>query len=136
MFVWTSIAHMALPLGEAGINEIPNESAVLNAMQSSMGDNAGLYIFPHPSGALCCVRHSAGRGKLTNARVDDHIYARGLICHYCERLRRRADVPAPAVLAHPERNLLEVERSDIFHVSSAVTCATSVCLSRLKMTSG
>jgi hypothetical protein len=24
MFVWTSIAHMALPLGEAGIAEIPN----------------------------------------------------------------------------------------------------------------
>jgi hypothetical protein len=37
MFIWTSIAHMALPLGEAGINEIPNESAVFNAMQS-MGD--------------------------------------------------------------------------------------------------
>ena len=28
MFVWTSIAHMTLPLGKAGINEIPNESAV------------------------------------------------------------------------------------------------------------
>lgn len=46
MFIWTSIAHMALPLGEAGINEIPNESAVLDAMQSNMGDTAGLYIFP------------------------------------------------------------------------------------------
>jgi hypothetical protein len=46
MFVWTSIAHMALPLGEAGIGEIPNESAVLSAMQSSMGDKTGLYIFP------------------------------------------------------------------------------------------
>ena len=46
MFVWTSIAHKALPLGEAGINEIPNESAVLNAMQSSMGEKTGLYIFP------------------------------------------------------------------------------------------
>ena len=46
MFVWTSIAHMALPLGEAGINEIPNESAVLGAMQSSIGDKTGLYIFP------------------------------------------------------------------------------------------
>jgi hypothetical protein len=46
MFVWTSIAHMALPLGEAGINEIPNESVVLSAMQSSIGDNTGLYIFP------------------------------------------------------------------------------------------
>ena len=46
MFVWTSITHMALPLGEAGINVIPNESAVLNAMQSSMGEKTGLYIFP------------------------------------------------------------------------------------------
>jgi hypothetical protein len=46
MFVWTSVAHMALPLGEAGINEIPNESAVLSAMQSNIGDNSGLYIFP------------------------------------------------------------------------------------------
>jgi hypothetical protein len=46
MFIWTSIAHMALPLGEAGINEIPNESTVLGGMQSSMGDKTGLYIFP------------------------------------------------------------------------------------------
>ena len=46
MFIWTSIAHMALPLGEAGINEIPNESAVLGAMQSSISDKTGLYIFP------------------------------------------------------------------------------------------
>jgi hypothetical protein len=46
MFIWTSIAHMVLPLGEAGIGEIPNESAVLSAMQSSIGDQTGLYIFP------------------------------------------------------------------------------------------
>jgi hypothetical protein len=46
MFIWTSIAHMALPLGEAGINEIPNESVVLSAMQSNIGDHTGLYIFP------------------------------------------------------------------------------------------
>ena len=46
MFIWTSIAHMALPLGEAGITEIPNESAVLNSMQSNIGDKTGLYIFP------------------------------------------------------------------------------------------
>jgi hypothetical protein len=46
MFIWTSVAHMALPLGEAGIHEIPNESAVLSAMQSNIGDQTGLYIFP------------------------------------------------------------------------------------------
>jgi hypothetical protein len=48
MFIWTSIAHMALPLGEAGIREIPNESAVLSAMQSTIGAHTGLYIFPGP----------------------------------------------------------------------------------------
>jgi hypothetical protein len=48
MFIWTSIAHMALPLGEAGVGEIPNEAAVLSAMQSNIGDQTGLYIFPGP----------------------------------------------------------------------------------------
>jgi hypothetical protein len=46
MFIWTPIAHMALPLGEAGISKIPNESAVLSAMQSNIGNQSGLYIFP------------------------------------------------------------------------------------------
>src|SRR6267142_2417847 len=46
MFIWTSIAHMVLPLGEAGLQEIPNESAVLTAMQSSIGGKSGLYFFP------------------------------------------------------------------------------------------
>jgi len=46
MFVWTAIAHMALPLGEAGVGEIPNESAVLSTLQSNIGDQTGLYIFP------------------------------------------------------------------------------------------
>jgi hypothetical protein len=47
-FIWTSIAHMALPLGEAGIGEIPNESAVLSSMQSTIGEQSGLYVFPGP----------------------------------------------------------------------------------------
>jgi hypothetical protein len=48
MFIWTSIAHMALPLGEAGISEIPNEEGVLAAMQTSIGDKSGLYFYPGP----------------------------------------------------------------------------------------
>src|SRR5438874_8832159 len=46
MFIWTAITHMALPLGEAGVTEIPNESAVLSTMQSNIADQTGLYIFP------------------------------------------------------------------------------------------
>jgi hypothetical protein len=46
MFVWASIAHMVLPLGETGVREIPNEPAVLSAMQAQLGTNSGLYLFP------------------------------------------------------------------------------------------
>ena len=46
MFIWTSIAHMVLPLGEAGLREMPNEAAVLTALQTNLGENRGLYIFP------------------------------------------------------------------------------------------
>ncbi len=46
MFVWTSIAHMVTPLGSTGFSQIPNEAPVLSAMQSSIGDHAGLYFFP------------------------------------------------------------------------------------------
>jgi hypothetical protein len=46
MFIWTSIAHMALPLGECGIGEIPLEQTVLAALQTGLGEKSGLYIFP------------------------------------------------------------------------------------------
>ena len=46
MFIWTSIAHMFLPLGHAGVREIPNEAVVLAAMQTNIGDQSGLYLFP------------------------------------------------------------------------------------------
>jgi hypothetical protein len=46
MFIWTSIAHMVLPLGKAGIKEIPNEQAVLSAMQNNIGAKSSLYHFP------------------------------------------------------------------------------------------
>ena len=46
MFIWSSIAHMALPLGEAGIREIPNERSVLAVMEAKIGEKSGLYLFP------------------------------------------------------------------------------------------
>jgi hypothetical protein len=46
MFVWASLAHMVLPLGQTGIKEIPNETSVLSAMHSSLGEKSGMYMFP------------------------------------------------------------------------------------------
>lgn len=46
MFVWTSIAHIALPLGQTGFSQIPGEATVLASMHHAIGDGAGLYFFP------------------------------------------------------------------------------------------
>ena len=46
MFVWASLAHMVLPLGQTGIQEIPNEASVLSAMHSSLRQKPGMYMFP------------------------------------------------------------------------------------------
>src|SRR5205085_6326138 len=46
MFIWSSIAHMALPLGKTGIKELPNQQAIFAALQAGLGDKGGLYLFP------------------------------------------------------------------------------------------
>lgn len=46
MFAWTSIAHMALPLGEAGVQNTMNDDALLAALKSAVKDKDGLYIYP------------------------------------------------------------------------------------------
>lgn len=46
MFVWTSIAHVALPLGQIGFSQIPREGPVLSALHESIGAGSGLYFFP------------------------------------------------------------------------------------------
>ena len=46
MFAWTAISHMALPLGEAGVQNITNDEALLSAMKSTVNNKAGLYTYP------------------------------------------------------------------------------------------
>ena len=46
MFAWTAIAHMALPLGEAGVQNTMDDDALLSAMKSTVKDTDGLYIYP------------------------------------------------------------------------------------------
>jgi hypothetical protein len=46
MFLWSSIAHMALPLGEAGIKQIDHEVPLLSSMQATL-KAPGFYMFPN-----------------------------------------------------------------------------------------
>ena len=45
LFLWESVAHMVLPLGEAGVKGLPNEAAVLAALKSNI-QTPGFYFFP------------------------------------------------------------------------------------------
>jgi hypothetical protein len=45
MFIWSFVGHDLLGLGEVGMREIPNDQAVLSAMQTNI-DKPGLYMFP------------------------------------------------------------------------------------------
>ncbi|MFN8178290.1 MAG: hypothetical protein U0167_10185 [bacterium] len=43
-FLWGAISHMVLPLGTIGIDTMPNEGPIVDAMRSLPSD--GLYFFP------------------------------------------------------------------------------------------
>src|SRR4051812_10429017 len=46
MFAWTAIAHMALPLGEAGVENTTSDDALLSELKSTVKNKDGLYIYP------------------------------------------------------------------------------------------
>ena len=48
MFVWESVAHLALPLGQAGVKPLPNEAVVIGALKENVKDG-GFYYFPAPT---------------------------------------------------------------------------------------
>ena len=118
IYVWTSIAHMALSLAEPGINEIPNESVVLSAMQSSICEKTGLYVFPGSSiAAHAVVEHRVGTiRELTNAGIDIHVYVDSLIRNHFEWLRFRADVPLRHASMRIEDVIARSERDAVFSV--------------------
>ena len=51
MFIWAFVAHMVLPLGEAGVKQIANDQPLLNALQGTIGSASGLYLFPSQQSA-------------------------------------------------------------------------------------
>jgi hypothetical protein len=42
MFVWTSIAHLATPLGALGFSQMTGEATVLPALASGVGEKTGV----------------------------------------------------------------------------------------------
>jgi hypothetical protein len=96
MFIWTSLAHTVLPLGQTGFSQLSGEPVVLGAMKAATNDKDGLYFFPwvdpkdpqmmqksaaaikaNPSGLL--LYHPAGHGKTDMAPLLVEEFVKELI---------------------------------------------------------
>jgi hypothetical protein len=78
MFIWTSMAHTALPLGQMGVQEIPNDAAVIATLQGALGDKDGLYLFPG-SGAGGKAEDAAARKTMEERTAKE---ASGLLVYH------------------------------------------------------
>ncbi len=86
MFIWSTIAHTVLPLGEVGVREMSNESAVIDALRANVGHGDGLFLFPGPG---------LGPNPTREAKSD-------AMRHMGEKL---ANNPSGFLVYHPRRPL-------------------------------
>lgn len=80
MFIWSTLAHTVLPLGEVGVREMRGESAILDAFTANLGKGEGLYVFPglgvgpHPSAEAKKEAMSHMSEKLANGPSGFLVY--------------------------------------------------------------
>jgi hypothetical protein len=70
LYAWETVAHLALPLGEAGVRALPNEAPVLDGLKRNIPD-AGFYFFPAPpsmAGMTAQQRHVAQQAAADRMR--------------------------------------------------------------------
>ncbi len=70
-FLWSFVAHMLTGLGETGIQEIPNEQAVVSSIKASL-PGPGLYAFPGwglPPDATHSQKMKAMQGDAMQAKL-------------------------------------------------------------------
>jgi hypothetical protein len=84
MFIWSFIAHDLLPLGEIGMREFQDETAMLDALKTNLGDARGLYHFPG---------HKAGPNSTRQEKNDAMKRA----------IEKAASGPSGMLLYHPTR---------------------------------
>jgi hypothetical protein len=84
MFIWSFIAHDLLPLGEIGMREFHDETAMLDALKTNLGDARGLYHFPG---------HKAGPNATRQEKNDAMKRA----------IEKAASGPSGMLLYHPTR---------------------------------
>jgi hypothetical protein len=86
MFLWTFVAHMVLPLGQAGMKELPGGSNIMETMQANLQDNSGLYRLPGFGLGANPTREQQGEAmKHMNERMAK--YPSGMLVYHPPGLR-------------------------------------------------
>ena len=88
MFVWSSFAHLATPLGSLGISTLPNESVTVGNLASAIGDKAGLFLFPMPQSAqpIASAATTPGGFLVFDPRAATTMQPRNLIIEFLTEL--------------------------------------------------
>jgi hypothetical protein len=94
-FAWSSLAHVVLPLGQTGIQEVPNDQAVVAAMKANIKDD-GLYFFPG-TGLPSTATQSEKMAAMRDLQSKNYIGPVGILVYH----------PAKSLALDPRQLLTE-----------------------------
>lgn len=69
IFTWEFVAHMFTPLGEAGMDYMPQSDTVGSSLNSAIGDKPGMYMFP--TGGLTKASPEAEKQKAMEKMLEE-----------------------------------------------------------------
>ena len=86
MYVWTSVAHVATPLGQLGLSTLPNESVTVGNLTSAVDGKAGLYAFPMNMAAHSSAATQTAGLLMYNPAAPTSVSARNLVLEFLTEL--------------------------------------------------
>ncbi len=86
MYIWSSVAHVATPLGTLGVSTLPNESVTVDNLASSVGDKGGLFLFPMNMNASTSVAAAPGGFLVYNPKSPMSMQPSNLVLEFVTEL--------------------------------------------------
>lgn len=86
MYVWSSVAHVATPLGMFGVSTLPDESVTVGNLASAIGDKGGLFLFPMNTATNASVAAAPGGLLVYNPKSPMAMQPSNLVIEFATEL--------------------------------------------------